>query len=598
MKNHPEVIVELANSHSGKEALLKSMLEKINTLPYKNLSVKFQVFSPSGLAMEDYSFYAIYQTLCFNKAIWKRMIKLADTTVGRVWLDVFDIFGIEIYQEERKHICGIKLQASVLENYEIRSALKKIDNTNTLLMLNISGFDIDEVNALLAEFQAYHFKEIILQVGFQAYPTRIEDTGLQKIGVIKNFFTHRICMADHVDAQDSFTLDLPILSLAIGCDLIEKHFCLDRKNTAYDAFSSLEPEEFLILFKKIENYIKASNGNFINDAEHDYLKKTIQIPVSNAILYKNSLICATNLKFRRTTQQGLTYKQIVSLQSNRMILNGDIPVNTAIRENNFKKALIAVIVAGRLKSSRLEKKALRTIGKKPSIQVCLESCLKIKSTDLVILATSIDPQDDELVNHTIDGKVKVFRGDPDDVLARYVAACDLYGIDVVVRVTADCPFISNEIAEILIDSHFKTGADFTAANNCAVGTSCEIINVSAMRRVIDIFGCAEVSEYMSFYFQNNPDYFKLNSVDLPAALIRDYRLTLDYSEDLMLFEKIYERLAKKMPDIDLLSIFKLLDDNPTLAEINRHCTLTYKVDQNLIDRLYEKTKIESIITAR
>ena len=158
------------------------------------------------------------------------------------------------------------------------------------------------------------------------------------------------------------------------------------------------------------------------------------------------------------------------------------------------------------------------------------------------MATSDLLEDSELED-TIkyNNKLKIFKGDPDDVISRYIGACNKYKIDTIIRITADCPFISNEIAEILLKDHFKKGADYTAAKDFAVGTSCEIISKSALDAVIEYVGVADLSEYMTWYFQNNKDIFKINIVNLPDHLVRDYRLTLDYQEDLDMFEAFIKK---------------------------------------------------------
>ena len=196
---------------------------------------------------------------------------------------------------------------------------------------------------------------------------------------------------------------------------------------------------------------------------------------------------------------------------------------------NTKK--IGVIVACRMKSSRLKKKAILPINGQPSILLCLDSSLRISNVDLVVLATSVLKEDDILENFILGRKVKLWRGDPDDVIQRYLGACEAFGIDVVIRVTADCPYISYEVAEILLRHHLKTNADYTAARKVTLGTGCEIYSTHALRKVIQYLGRAEYSEYMTWYFRNNPDIFKIELVDLPGLLIRDYRLTLDYPEE-------------------------------------------------------------------
>lgn len=267
-------------------------------------------------------------------------------------------------------------------------------------------------------------------------------------------------------------------------------------------------------------------------------------------------------------------------------------VGEAVQSSDFKVARIGAIVACRMKSSRLKSKATLPILGKTSVERCLESTLRIEGLDTIVLATSTLDEDKVLEKYNLNGQVKFWQGDPDDVISRYLGACEEYGIDVIVRVTADCPVTSSEIAKVLLEHHFETGADYTAAKECAVGTACEIYNTDALKRVISYIGKADHSEYMTWYMQNNTDLFKVEIVDLPADMVRSYRLTLDYEEDLELFRKLFEKLSEMKLPATLSNIFKVLDENPKIAEINTHIGLKYKTDKDLIDLLNKATKIE------
>ena len=156
--------------------------------------------------------------------------------------------------------------------------------------------------------------------------------------------------------------------------------------------------------------------------------------------------------------------------------------------------------------------------------------------------------------------------------------------------TADCCLISPEITKILIKSHFESGADYTAAREFAVGTSPEIYNYEALKRVIKYKGNAKHSEYMTWYMKNNSEIFKVNIIDLPTELIRDYRLTLDYNEDLEMFSRLYEKINELNLSPNLYNVFKILDEYPEIPIINNHLELKYQTDQELIKKLNINTK--------
>jgi len=93
---------------------------------------------------------------------------------------------------------------------------------------------------------------------------------------------------------------------------------------------------------------------------------------------------------------------------------------------------------------------------------------------------------------------------------------------------------------------------------------------------------------------NNQEHFKINMVKLPDELVRPYRLTLDFEEDLIMFNIIHKALVAVNPDFNLKSIFAYLDEHPEVAKLNSHIQLKYKTDQSLIATLNEKTKIKTL----
>jgi len=171
--------------------------------------------------------------------------------------------------------------------------------------------------------------------------------------------------------------------------------------------------------------------------------------------------------------------------------------NEGFEERDFRKAKIATIIACRMKSTRLPKKAILPIGDISSIELCIKHTLQFENVDEVILATSTEDEDAILEKYTYSDEVIFHKGHPDDVIERYLGVAEKRGIDVVVRVTGDMQYISNDIAQILLKSHFETGADYTNAREAAIGANLEIMNVRAMRKIKKYFPSADYSEYMS-----------------------------------------------------------------------------------------------------
>ena len=224
--------------------------------------------------------------------------------------------------------------------------------------------------------------------------------------------------------------------------------------------------------------------------------------------------------------------------------------------------------------------------------MCIKNVLKFEYINSVVLATSTTEEDSELQNYTYNKSVVFHQGDPDDVIQRYIDIINKKNYDVIVRVTGDCPYLSKDICKLVLDSHFEKGAEYSNGIGAAVGTNVEIMNTLCLKEIKKYFPKADYSEYMTWYFQNNPEVFKLNYVDLPDKWKRDYRLTLDYQEDLDLFNKIEEYFSKNNINYTIDNLFEFLDKNPEISKINLNMPLRYKVDKELIETLDRETKIK------
>lgn len=591
MPINTQFIIEVANTHGGDKTYLHSLIDEFKE--FNGHSIKFQPLHPDRIATSDFEWYPVYQELLLSPEEWQEIITDAKKT-KLVWLDLFDTYGVEILNHNLEAIHGIKLQASILYNEEVIKYLEQTDCSKLKLIVNISAIEMDAIQERLESLQAQIApEELLLEVGFQAYPTQLEDSGLNKMSELKKHYSNKIVFADHVAGTSDNAVILPLMASMLSADYIEKHVMHSSLETKYDHFSSVKVDQYRILVEKVEAYGSLLEKDFINEKEINYLANSIQKPI--AAIQKQSgqgIDKRNDLSFKRSGQLGLTVAEISELLRNKYILAISVEVGNALRREYFRKAVIGVIIAGRLKSSRLKRKAVLPIGNISSIEKCIQSCLKLPETNYTVLATSTTEEDTELKNHTYAPQVVFHQGHPDDVIQRYLDVTRKYNLDVVIRVTADMPYVSPEITEILLQSHFDSGADYTAAKKFSVGTAPEIINVQALEEVKKHFPNADYSEYMTWYFQNNKEHFKVNMIELPKELVRGYRLTLDYQEDLDLFNALETYLKENNKEGTTSEIFEYLDKNPGVANLNSHISLKYKTDQKLIATLNQVTKIK------
>lgn len=249
----------------------------------------------------------------------------------------------------------------------------------------------------------------------------------------------------------------------------------------------------------------------------------------------------------------------------------------------------------RLKSTRFPNKGITPIYGISAIERCLLNATSIKGVDKVILATSTAHEDDVLTEYNLQGKIEVVRGSEDDVLGRFMPSIKKYNPKHILRITGDCPLVSPELAEILINEHIKSNADATFTNSkVALGIACEVYKTDAIYKLRELFPFTNHSEYLIYYFTNNQDYFKLNPIISPEVFCKNWRLTFDESRDLILLEKIYSELNVKYRYVAFNELISFFDKYPEAVQINSDILVKYRDNKGLIAYLKNETTYQKL----
>jgi sialic acid synthase SpsE len=119
------------------------------------------------------------------------------------------------------------------------------------LVIYTGGLRPDEIEAAVCWATAEGNKQIILQHGFQSYPTAIEENHLRAIGILKQRFGLPVAFADHTDGDDPMAMIIPLLAVAMGADAVEKHITFDRSEKGEDFESALDPAQFKAFVQRL-----------------------------------------------------------------------------------------------------------------------------------------------------------------------------------------------------------------------------------------------------------------------------------------------------------------------------------------------------------
>jgi len=172
---------------------------------------------------------------------------------------------------------------------------------------------------------------------------------------------------------------------------------------------------------------------------------------------------------------------------------------------------------------------MKPFGDTTVIRFMLERVEQSKLIDLTVIATSINKENDVLINHLAD--YETYRGDENNVLSRFYEVAQQYQPNLVVRLTADCPFIDPQLIDEVIQQTIDANADYGSNVNPATypdGIDVEVFTYEALetaaQQAISKYDLEHVSPYIRQHAQNPVN--KQNDVNY-----RYIRWTLDTSED-------------------------------------------------------------------
>ncbi len=249
------------------------------------------------------------------------------------------------------------------------------------------------------------------------------------------------------------------------------------------------------------------------------------------------------------------------------------------------------IIQARMASSRLPGKVLLDIGGQPMLVRVVERTRRAHSLHQVVVATTHEVIDDAIESLCQERGYPCYRGSVHDVLDRYYQAARLYGAEVVVRITADCPLMDAAVVDRTVyaflglemgggpslDSVDLSPAalpyDFAAnrlpppwGRTYPIGLDVEVCTFAALELAWHEASLPHQREHVMPFFYENPQRFRLllvnHDVDYGAL-----RWTVDTAKDLDLLRRIYAHFGGR-DDFSWLEVLDLFERQPELRQIN------------------------------
>jgi len=194
----------------------------------------------------------------------------------------FDIESVDLL--DRLGVSLFKIGSGEITNKKL---LQHIASKNKPVILSTGMSTLDEVIIAIQWILERAHVSITLLHCNSDYPSKYEDINLQAMQTIKDATKLKVGYSDH-----SKGIEIPIAAVAMGAEVIEKHFTLDKKMDGPDHSSSLNPKELSAMVSAIRN-VEMAIGNGSKSPSASELKN--RESVRKSLIVNKDIIAGTKL---------------------------------------------------------------------------------------------------------------------------------------------------------------------------------------------------------------------------------------------------------------------------------------------------------------
>tara|TARA_Y100000816_G_C26059250_1_gene556067 strand:+ start:540 stop:1322 length:783 start_codon:yes stop_codon:yes gene_type:complete len=251
-------------------------------------------------------------------------------------------------------------------------------------------------------------------------------------------------------------------------------------------------------------------------------------------------------------------------------------------------------IEARMTSSRLPGKVLTIIENKFVLEILVNRIQRSKYVDEIIIATTLNNEDDPIVELAKNLKVKYFRGSENDVLGRLAGAIQNVSEEHIIQLTGDNPIIDSNIIDYMADYYLESDFDFVTNNGLMnmknhylpLGMDISLFKKRDLINIEKKTNDPEDREHPTLYFyRTGKNTYKIKNLHFPEIWKNknNYRLTLDTEDDLYVISKICENFKDSLYTFKLEEMYSYLEKNPDIS--NKNINITHRIPTGLNDDL-------------
>ena len=251
------VIAEIGTNHGGNFSVAKKMVEEAAKAGAS--AVKFQLFSAEKLVAEKAETFSdklgesqlpLYKKLELSNKEYRELKQLSDSLGVEFFASAWDKENADFLESVGTK--AFKVGSGDLTYVQL---LRHLAKKQKPIIISTGLANLNEVEEAVKAIEAEGNNQIILLHCVANYPSKIEDSNLKAIGLMKERFSYPIGISDH-----TIGINVSLAAVALGACVVEKHFTLDK--TKQDCFGqnhsmSIDPTDLKNLVEGCEEIRKA-----------------------------------------------------------------------------------------------------------------------------------------------------------------------------------------------------------------------------------------------------------------------------------------------------------------------------------------------------
>ncbi len=270
MKSKVIIIAEAGVNHNGN---LENAFKLVDAAVDAGVDyVKFQTFKADKLVAKsakkaDYqiqntgnnedSQFEMLKKLELSHADHEELIAYCQSKNIQFFSTAFDLESLDYLKEIGLTL--VKIPSGEITNLPyLRKAAKLFDE----VILSTGMSTLEDISAAVSVFinEGVAKDRITILHCNTEYPTPMLDVNLKAMLHIGDTFETQIGYSDH-----TLGIEVPVAAVALGAQIIEKHFTLDKNMPGPDHAASLEPLELKAMVSSIRNIERAISGSGLKE---------------------------------------------------------------------------------------------------------------------------------------------------------------------------------------------------------------------------------------------------------------------------------------------------------------------------------------------